>query len=177
MDWISIKDTSITLPSAKSGKVLVTDGKNVSIISVVVFLEVVDKPYNTWTHWCEISLPKSKESMNEYTIYCSENQTKRAYKLGAPIVKYESIGVFDNKGYDFVEDVNDSKNELINPTAEQMIGWLDGEGQEIEICKFSKEKFGVFINGIQEVGCYYSTRQGAILGAIDFALTLLENGD
>lgn len=60
MNWKSVKDKSIVLPS-KNTKILVTNGKDISVISVNMFLENVDKPYNNWTHWSEINLPKTME--------------------------------------------------------------------------------------------------------------------
>ena len=45
--------------------------------------------------------------MNKYTIYCTSEQTKRAYELGAPIEK-TSLEYWKNK----------------IPTIEQMCGWL-----------------------------------------------------
>ena len=58
MEWISVKDKSAILPSYKSGQILVTDGKVCGVVGVKAFLENVDKPYNRWTHWCRITLPK-----------------------------------------------------------------------------------------------------------------------
>lgn len=56
--WISVKDKETVLPSL-SKVILVTDGQKYQLITVEKFLENVDAPYNTWTHWMKI--PKIEE--------------------------------------------------------------------------------------------------------------------
>ena len=51
--WIDVKDKEVILPSM-SKVILVTDGQNFQLVSVEKFLETVDTPYNTWTHWMKI---------------------------------------------------------------------------------------------------------------------------
>lgn len=51
--WNDVKNKNIILPSMSS-IILVTDGKTPQLVTVERFLESVDKPYNTWTHWMEI---------------------------------------------------------------------------------------------------------------------------
>lgn len=58
--WISVKDKETILPST-SKVILVTDGQNYQLVSVEKFLETVDTPYNTWTHWMKI--PKVEEEL------------------------------------------------------------------------------------------------------------------
>lgn len=61
--------------------------------------------------------------MEEYTIYCTESQAKKALELGAPI---EEIGYNCQQGYIY-EKV----------TAEQMIGWLEEQGISVKAMCFS----------------------------------------
>ena len=56
--------------------------------------------------------------MEQYTIYCTEKQTNKALELGAPI---EVDFQFNSK------TVIINKKAYIVPTAEQMIGWLEGQ--------------------------------------------------
>ena len=73
--------------------------------------------------------------MNRYTIYCTEEQTKKALELGAPISN--AVGMIDivNKKYFF-----DSKgNFIIIPTAEQMIGWLRTKGFAFGITEYNED--------------------------------------
>lgn len=91
--------------------------------------------------------------MNRYTIYCTEEQTRKALKLGAPIniysEEYTNRGKLDNDIY-IINDIVFSNNEAICrnedgylvcivgeepnrtayyvPTAEEMIGWLRSKG-------------------------------------------------
>ena len=57
--------------------------------------------------------------MEQYTIYCTEKQTNKALELGAPI---EVDFQFNSK------TVIINHKAYIVPTAEQMIGWLEGQG-------------------------------------------------
>lgn len=59
--WIDVKDKEAILPSM-SKVILVTDGQRPQLVTVEKFLETVDAPYNTWTHWMEI--PKIDENQN-----------------------------------------------------------------------------------------------------------------
>ena len=60
MMWIDVKDKDVVLPSM-SKAILVTDGQRPKLITVEKFLETVDTPYNTWTHWMRI--PKTEEEL------------------------------------------------------------------------------------------------------------------
>ena len=72
--------------------------------------------------------------MDKYTIYCTEEQTRKALELGAPIeVDFQfnsKTVIINNKAY-------------IVPTAEQMMGWL------------RKEK-GLFVETYLNCECCYS---------------------
>lgn len=48
--------------------------------------------------------------MEQYTIYCSDEQTKKALELGAPL-EYHCP--------------NERESVYHRPTAEQMLGWLE----------------------------------------------------
>lgn len=102
--------------------------------------------------------------MNQYTIYCTEEQTKKALELGAPIT---------HNGLD--------NTPLKIPTAEQMLGWLEAETtiDRVNVSKGIDDKFhwGVYlsykmINGSFE-GC--KTRKEATIAAINSALEYLTN--
>lgn len=101
--------------------------------------------------------------MNRYEIRCTEEQTKKALELGAPIYNNYGIGgIYEG---------------LKNPTAEQMIGWLEEQGQSIEVCRLYKNNpnWSAFVDDTQIIGKYYPTRKGAIIAAIDAALEYLIN--
>lgn len=97
--------------------------------------------------------------MNRYTIYCTEEQTKKALELGAPI---------------------DSRwiGEEPNPTAEQMIGWLEEQEVGCFVYKKPDHPFSaiVRVGGVKEQMIWakcYSSRKEATLSAIDSALDYL----
>ena len=108
--------------------------------------------------------------MNKYTIYCTEAQTKKAFELGAPL---EFTEWYDDKSA--YVGLKGEKYAII-PTAEQLIGWLEGRGgiEDITICKT-----GMWIWGkkhtIIEGGLSYSSRKEATLAAVDTALEYLNN--
>lgn len=70
--------------------------------------------------------------MDRYTIYCTEEQTKKALELDAPIERGHDGSRYFNIGVPTLFDENDEicrvKNSVIFiPTAEQMCGWLIDE--------------------------------------------------
>ena len=109
--------------------------------------------------------------MNKYTIYCTSEQTKRAYELGAPIEK-PSNSLFESL-----------ENKI--PTTEQMCGWLR-EKYNIHIYTLQCNNLhyipqvNICNNGIitQLFGWdyeeYFDSYQQAIHIAIDTALKYLE---
>lgn len=104
--------------------------------------------------------------MNEYTTICSEEQTKRALELGAPITIKHVMG----------EDGIVKQYIPISPTVEQMIGWLEEQDgiEEITVCKTGMWVWGknhTLIKGSPN----YSSRQESSLAAIDVALDYLTN--
>lgn len=127
--------------------------------------------------------------MDQYTIYCTPEQTEKALKLGAPIKIKQSA---PDSGDNFMwlsppEDViawNNSTHCLV-PTAEQMCGWIrDTKSINIYIqeCVDAYDrsrkryythciKYNIEID--QNLNCY-SCYSDAILAAIDVALDYLE---
>ena len=123
--------------------------------------------------------------MNKYTIYCTEEQTKKAYELGAPIEVYNHFDSDDIREADifykdkFIELPDGRLIERI--TAEQMIGWLEEKGVWIHFCKPNQRptRLSFSISNINEpfrrvfVGGEYNSREEATLAAIDAALDYL----
>lgn len=101
--------------------------------------------------------------MNRYVIYCTEEQTKKAFELGAPIKMTLLEG---------------NQLQPIQPTAEQMLGWLEEqEGiTNIVIAKPSKWVFLIY-NEIyyHSTGEGFNSRKEATLAAINGALEYLTN--
>lgn len=120
--------------------------------------------------------------MNEYTIYCTEEQTKKALELGAPLFRYTSIP-------NFAEVIEISNSEYYEiPTGEQMIGWLKEQGIYIIvpiplIKDFNKNDFSkadafeyrIVINGNEFYIGECLTNKEATLEAIDKALEYIKN--
>lgn len=115
--------------------------------------------------------------MEKYTLYCNTEQTKKALELGAPIVKVDTrdkrLIYYGNLCYPRTE----ADYPYAIPTLEQMMGWLEEQGQTIEICRPYKDNpnWVAFVGDVQVVGEYFSTRKEAILRAIDSALIFLGN--
>lgn len=112
--------------------------------------------------------------MEEFTIYCTKEQTRKALELGASI---EEIDYNCQQGYIY-EKV----------TAEQMMGWLEAKGLCVEpyrtacgyLCTISKVPSGSQIysqdeEGDDEYSGQFTTKGKAILAAIDTALEYLTN--
>lgn len=118
--------------------------------------------------------------MNEYTIYCSEEQTKKAIELGAPILVapeefYVTLPHFNMK-------ICGEYASVILPTAEQMLGWIEEKGVIITISNFHNEygySVSKFENNFDESISYHSaidsnnSRKEATLAAIDATLNYL----
>ena len=109
--------------------------------------------------------------MNKYTIYCTSEQTKRAYELGAPIEK-PSNSLFESL-----------ENKI--PTTEQMCGWLR-EKYNIHVYVLQCQNLtyipqgNICNNGVTtqlfdwDYEEYFDSYQQAIHIAIDTALKYLE---
>ena len=102
--------------------------------------------------------------MNRYTIYCTPEQTKKAFELGAPI------------GYKNTLD-NRERGKFDTPTAEQMLNWLEEKYiDSITIRRLEKGwEYTIIYNGKEECLSYFSTRKEVTLAAIDAALEYLTN--
>lgn len=114
--------------------------------------------------------------MNQYTIHCTEEQTKKALELGAQIVilpNYTEYRVFP-----LVKCKDGNERPCVIPTSEQMIGWLETQGLFITI---DKSDGGHIFYKIRKGNKYicewnsFSSRPEATLAAIDAALEYLIN--
>lgn len=81
--------------------------------------------------------------MNKYTIFCTEEQTRKALELGAPI-EFEvecpvNLETLERSPYPDIKMGKDGEPILIIPTAEQMLGWLDKQGVTFEVIMESKK--------------------------------------
>lgn len=120
------------------------------------------------------------KTISDYTIYCTEEQTKKAIALSVPIVyKY-----LNPRGISCL--VNDYKFSI--PTAEEMIGWLEDQGILLELDTISTEderncliiKWEYFLRNkqndiINSIYNSYSSRKEATLAGISAALEYLAN--
>lgn len=112
--------------------------------------------------------------MDNYTILCTEAQTKKSLELGAPIDEFcgfRPAAYIDGILYDI-------------PTAEQMMGWLRNEGIHLSIL-YSRfrdlynvqcfEFDDVYIRDDDGAIKYFISYKQATLAAIDVALEYLTN--
>lgn len=107
--------------------------------------------------------------MNQFTIPCTEEQTKKALELGAPLqynYQDKEIVYIENEGY------------MKIPTAEQMVGWLEEYYSiEISVSTDTGEWWGnVYHNGHyvdEPLDNHFDTRIKALLATIDVALDYL----
>lgn len=109
------------------------------------------------------------KKISDYTIHCTEEQTKKALNLGAQIDTQEYIG-----GELPVDWFGEDNKCYKKPTAEQMIGFLEGRGdiKNIVIDKTDGWQYVIWENngyGIFSDAKYHS-RTEATLAAIDNAL-------
>lgn len=129
--------------------------------------------------------------MNQYTIYCTSEQTKLALALGASI-KTTNVHwynhPFDYKYWAKV-DIQGNFYSAKIPTAEQMLGWLRQEHNiHVEINCEGSENYVVqlqFINSCKDINIENPNYKGiigykgypsvpeALLAAIDAALEYL----
>lgn len=110
--------------------------------------------------------------MDKYKIPCTEEQTKKALELGAPINIFIHTSSESKGNYKPIGEFIDA----VIPTAEQMIGWLEEQDgiDEITVCKTGMWIWGknrTLIKGSPN----YSSRQESSLAAIDAALEYLTN--
>lgn len=122
--------------------------------------------------------------MNRYTIYCTEEQTKKALELGAPI-KINYHPPFNGENFMWLSPPadaiawNNSTNCLI-PTAEEMIGWLEEQKIFVDIApcfdiscswRIESKSYNKYEYTSDIKVC--KTRKEATLAAIDAALDYL----
>ena len=93
--------------------------------------------------------------MEKYSIFCTQEQTKKALELGAPIT---------HNGLD--------NTPLKIPTAEEMIGWLEEQGFFIRI----SSNGCMVLKGFEAIlNLSSKPRKEATIAAIDAALEYLSN--
>lgn len=131
--------------------------------------------------------------MNQFTIYCTPEQTQKALELGAPIVLSEKRDVYNDypqeipgkigKYFTFEEAYSccfcNNYGAYKIPTAEQIIGWL------YEQEKFSNICVRKTMGGNYSSSCYcesetllhktFSSRQEATIAALMAAMEYLTN--
>lgn len=117
--------------------------------------------------------------MNRYTIYCTSEQTKKALELGAPI-DY-CLNQFDIDDSVFIGYVKNSRARqyAVLPTAEQIIGWLEEQHpiDHIDVYKQATTwNSVVYMSTLERRSKKGTSRQEAILAAIDVALEYLREG-
>lgn len=110
--------------------------------------------------------------MNRYEICCTEEQTRKALELGAPIEILPNYTEF--RGFPFVKCQDGNERPCVPPTAEQMIGWLEEKGIYIDIEHINNYCAMVSITD-QYIGnpIVYPSKKEVILTAIDAALEYL----
>lgn len=117
------------------------------------------------------------KTMNDYTCHCTEEQTRRAYELGAPIEKNYCETLNQTTSFS-VDDMY-----LVIPTTQQMVNWLRDKFGVLVVTKYNSEK-KVYFGCIKKFGDFayigvtdgYFSYDRAELAAIDAALDYLEKG-
>jgi len=104
------------------------------------------------------------KTMEDYTCYCTEEQTKRAIKLDAKLNTMGRCFYAQHGGNVF----DDGETLYIIPTTQQMIGWL----RELNMHIFNPT-IQVFNVCVTNKGCIKTMNNE--LAAIDAALDYLEN--
>lgn len=123
--------------------------------------------------------------MNDYTIHCTEAQTKKALELGAQIINYPiQMAPYGVPKYER-QLPSGKRIAYVFPTAEQMIGWLEEKNVKCFILPdmYKDDSYNIQINDElvttghpqYDYPLTYETRQEATLDAIDNALEYLSN--
>lgn len=121
--------------------------------------------------------------MEEFTIYCTEEQTKKALELCAPLNFVEEGRATWKQKHSSLY-IPEKWRYFSYPTAEQMINWMEERGgisvnvQRIMIggsYKYMCHVTDLHFNYIGKGGIHYSTRKEATLAAIDIVLDYLIN--
>lgn len=120
-----------------------------------------------------------KKVMSDYSLYCTEEQTKKALELGTPLKQVFYSVQFDEilKEYHLIK-IEDKLYEI--PTAEQMIGFFRTKNIHIVIQKDVVDKWSVYGHEIEPIEFTifdrltgYNSFKEATLSAIDAALEYL----
>lgn len=121
--------------------------------------------------------------MNNYTIYCTESQVKKALELGAPIHSPQvALGFFEEWELEILHTIIIDDEYYDIPTAEQMIGWLEKQGIIIDtISEEENENEILYLASLYKKGyqslnkelILYPTRKEATLAGINKALDYL----
>lgn len=74
--------------------------------------------------------------MQNYTIYCTPEQTKRALELGAPIEILSNYTEF--RGFPFIKCQDGNERPYVPPTTEQMRGWLRTKGFKFKMVELKE---------------------------------------
>lgn len=125
--------------------------------------------------------------MKKYTIYCTEEQTRKALALGAPIERQspESNAPIASYGEEQNEFGKKGPKLWNCPTAEQMIRWLEEQYpiKEVSVFRYRSLTRGTlewsfdFYDGNENIlSSYYEgveSREEATMIAIDSALQFL----
>lgn len=117
--------------------------------------------------------------MNRYVIRCTEQQTRKAFRLGAPIEILPNYTEF--RGFPFVKCQDGNERPCVPPTAEQMIGWLEEQGILIDIDTEWNKSVLVYVWDCENKSLinnvFHGSRKEATLAAIDAALDYLINNN
>lgn len=129
--------------------------------------------------------------MIQYTIYCTPEQTRQAFELGAPIdiFGYGDLGDAEDKilklNNQCIIEREDDNSVTVSflPTAEQMLNWLEEQGVKCFVLQdmYDDNTYNIQINkelirtGHSQYNypLTHNSRKEATLSAIDAALEYL----
>lgn len=118
--------------------------------------------------------------MSDYTLLCTEEQTKKAFELGAKLTEhpFEASIIKANENM-FQNIVNINERYYYIPTAEQMISWLEEQYpiDHIDVYKqVTTWNSVVYMSTLERRSKKGTSRPEATLAAIDAALEHLRKG-
>lgn len=122
------------------------------------------------------------KTISDYTIYCTESQTKKALELGAPIEYGKYCPGINAEILHKGKDCRREKKLYSIPTVEQMISWLEEQGliEGITIGYAEGIEWFFDVNNLSESFISvlnFNSRKEATLAAIDAALEYLTNNN
>lgn len=118
--------------------------------------------------------------MDRYRIYCTSEQTRKALELGAPIYTTNEHLYNHPHEYKYWAEVDIQGNFYAAkiPTAEQLIGWLEGQDEIKSIVINVTDEWEFEIWGFDGKIIWYKTgfdsRKESTIAAIDAALEYLK---